>query len=98
MEIGWTKYCSQGNKTRINIHPALAVTRIRDGVAEALSGELTRCRMTLPAHFTLKIQYRRQALAYKWGFFPGVQQIDATTIQLETENYFDVMRLITFAV
>jgi D-amino peptidase len=82
----------------INIHPALAVTRIRDGVAEALSGERERCRMSLPDHFTLNIQYRRQALAYKWGFFPGVQQIDATTIRLETDNYFDVMRLITFAV
>ena len=81
----------------VNIHPEVAVSRIRDGVAEALSADMNLCRMELPARFTLQIQYRRQALAYKWSFFPGVRQIDATTIQLETADYFDVMRLITFA-
>ncbi len=82
----------------INIHPGLAAKRIREGVTEALSGDLNLCHTSLPASFTLQIQYRRQALAYKWGFFPGVRQIDATTIELQTDNYFEVMRLITFAV
>ena len=81
----------------VNLHPQVAVSRIRDGVAEALSKDLSLCRLALPEHFTLQIQYRRQALAYKWSFFPGVRLVDATTIQLETDNYFDVMRLITFA-
>jgi D-amino peptidase len=82
----------------VNIHPEAAAKRIREGVAEALSGDLNLCHMALPASFTLQIQFRRQALAYKWGFFPGVRQLDATTIELQTENYFDMMRLITFAV
>jgi D-amino peptidase len=82
----------------VNIHPEAAAKLIRERVAEALSGDLNLCRTSLPASFTLQIQYRRQALAYKWGFFPGVRQLDATTIELQTDNYFDVMRLITFAV
>jgi D-amino peptidase len=85
-----------GNAT-VSIHPDVAVSRIRDGVAQALSGELNLCRLNLPGKFTLQIEYRRQAHATQWSYFPGVQRVDATTIQLETTDYFDVLRLLSFA-
>jgi D-amino peptidase len=86
-----------GNAT-VNLHPEVAVSRIRDGVAEALSADLNLCRITLPEKFTLQIEYRRQANAHKWSYYPGAQRIDPTTIQLETSDYFEVLRLLNLAV
>lgn len=82
----------------VNLHPEVAVSRIREGVERALSADLSLCRIALPEKFTLHIEFRRQANAHKWSYYPGVQRIDPTTIQLETEDYFDVLRLLNLAV
>ena len=82
----------------VNIHPQLAVEQIRAGTAAALQSDLARCRIPLPEHFTMEIRYRSHARAYQYGFFPGARQTDTFTVQLETDNYFDVLRLLMFAV
>jgi len=82
----------------VNIHPQLAVEQIRAGTAAALQGDLARCRIPLPEHFTMEIRYRSHARAYQYGFFPGARQTDTFTVQLETDNYFDVLRFLMFAV
>ncbi len=85
----------QGNAT-INIHPQLAVEKIRAGVKVALAGDLLRCRLQLPQHFTVEISYKNHAKAYSSSFFPGACLKDDNTILFEADNYFNVLRLFSF--
>jgi D-amino peptidase len=86
-----------GNST-VSIHPQLAATHIREGVAKALQGDLTLCQVNLPAHFTVEVQYRRAFDAYHFGFFPGAVQTDDLTVRFENDSYYEVMRFFLFAV
>lgn len=79
-----------------NIHPQLAVDRIRAGVEQALSGDLSRCRVELPRHFIVEIRYRDHAKAYGMSFFPGANLLDPYTLHFESDHYMDVLRLFSF--
>lgn len=80
----------------INIHPQIAIAKIREGVRGALSGDLTRCRLALPEHFSIEICYKDHQRAYGASFFPGASLKDHFTLQFESKNYFDVLRLFAF--
>jgi len=80
----------------INIHPTLAVQKIRETVKKALSQDLQKCQVKLPDHFLVEIAYKEHAKAYAASFYPGVQLVGANTIQFETKNYFDVIRMMMF--
>lgn len=76
----------------ISIHPELAAARIREGVRRAPEGDVAVCQVPLPDHFAVEIRYRSHARAFRYGFFPGATQVDAFTVRLETDRYFDVPR------
>jgi len=82
----------------VNIHPDLAVAQISAGMAQAVRGFAEQHPLPLPAHFSLDVHYRAAHDAYHNSFFPGAQQTGSTTVCLETDNYFDVLRYILFAV
>jgi len=86
----------RGDST-INLHPQLAVERIKEGTAKALQGKLEACQVNLPDHFSVEVVYRLQAKAYQFGFFPGAQQVDPRTVLFETSDYFEVLRFFLFA-
>ena len=81
----------------VNIHPGLAVDRIRDGAAQALQGNLALAQVALPDHFVLELGFRDHAKAHHFGFYPGARQVDPLTVQLEADGYFDVLRALMFA-
>lgn len=82
----------------INIHPDLAITRIREGVKQAVSGNISQCKISLPEHFSLEIRYRSFADAYENSFYPGAKQIDTFSIQYECDDYFDILRILSFVI
>ena len=82
----------------INIHPSLAISRIRAGVAQALQGDPAMCRIPLPQHFSLDIRYRKHSRAYQMSFFPGACQVDTFTVRYETDDYFALLSFFMFAV
>ena len=84
-----------GNAT-VNIHPHLAVERIRDGVQAALQRDVSKCRLPRPEHFTVDITYKDHAMARKASFFPGAVSTDPHTIQFKSNDYFEVLRLFAF--
>ena len=81
----------------INIHPGAAVELIKAGVTKALQSDLGRCRVPLPKHFKLDVEFRHHTRAYKFGFYPGVKQTGPRTVVLETGEYFDLLRFLLFA-
>jgi D-amino peptidase len=85
-----------GNST-VNIHPALATARICDGVKKSLQGNVARCLVSLPEHFSVEVQYKDHSKAYVYSFFPGAKQKDAFTVQFESNSYYEVMRFLLFA-
>jgi D-amino peptidase len=86
----------KGNAT-INIHPNLAIERIRETVKKALGQDLKKCKVKLPDHFQVEIAYKEHIKAYSASFYPGVKLVNPNTIQFETKDYFDVIRFMMFA-
>lgn len=80
----------------INIHPDLAVQRIRTGMAQAIQHP-SACLIPLPEHFSVEIQYRHPHRAYHYSFLHGAAQTDPVTIHFEHEDYFEVLRFLLFA-
>jgi D-amino peptidase len=80
----------------ISMHPDKAVQKIEEGVEKALSGDWKSCKAVLPEKFTLTICYRNHQDAYYNSFYPGVKQIDDTTIEFSTDNWFEILRAIHY--
>ena len=85
-----------GNAT-VNIHPQLAVERIRTGVEAALKGDLSRCHVKMPDHFAVELRHKNHADAYRVSFFPGASLKEPHTVQFEADDYFEVLRFFSFA-
>lgn len=81
-----------------SVHPADAVTGIRDGVSEALAGDPGQARITLPSRFEIEIEYRFHTQAYEKSFYPGAKQSGPHVVRFETDDYFDVLRALTFMI
>jgi D-amino peptidase len=85
-----------GNST-INLHPEMAASRLRAGMAQALAGERSKCLVALPDHFSLDIQFREHSKAYTYSFFPGAKLQDPHTVRFEHADYYEALRFLFFA-
>jgi len=82
----------------ISIHPQLAVEKIREGVESILKGDIDKYKIELPEHFKVKLSYKKHTRAFKASFYPGMKQISSTSLLFETDNYFEVLRMLLFAI
>ena len=80
----------------ISLAPKAACAQIRDGVQQALQGDLKTCLLKLPERFTLEIEFNNPVKAYKSSWYPGCKHIGERTIRFETNDYFEVMRTLKF--
>jgi D-amino peptidase len=88
---------SEGEGTsNISIHPNLAVKMIKETAKKALSSDLDKCKIDLPKKFNVEILYKDNRLAYKTSFYPGARLEGTHTIKFDCEDYFDVLRFLTF--
>jgi D-amino peptidase len=85
-----------GNST-INIHPELATTLIRTGVAQALMSDLSKCQVRLPDHFSVDLQFKDHTKAHLYSFYPGAELKDPVTVHFEHADYYEVLRFLFFA-
>ena len=82
----------------VSIHPHLAVRKIRKGARVALEGDVSQCRLQMPERFSVQIDYRRHSQAYRASFYPGASQTSPHAIQFESNDYFEILRLISFVI
>ena len=80
----------------VSIHPAVAVARIRQGVAAALTGKAAKSPVPLPPHFAVEIRFKNHPDAYHAAFFPGVTLKEPHTVQFGGDNWFEVLRAFAF--
>lgn len=86
-----------GNST-ISIHNDLANELTEKKVEEVLKSNLNVCKITLPDSFEVEISYTKHARAYKASFYPGMEQISPTNVLFKSNDYFEVLRMISFVV
>jgi len=84
-----------GNST-INIHPKVAIEKIRENVEQALKSDLSKCVLPLAKHFEVEMRFSEHRRAVKAGFYPGAKPSGHKTIHFETDNYFEVLRMFLF--
>ncbi|HNR96771.1 MAG TPA: M55 family metallopeptidase [Anaerolineae bacterium] len=81
----------------VNLHPEVAAARIKEGVAAALKGDLSLCRLPVPQRFVMQVRYKQASRAHQMGFYPGARQMDEAMVEYAHENYFEVLRFLLFA-
>ena len=52
----------------------------------------------LPKSFHLELCFKEHGHANKMSYYPGMKRKDANTLIYETEDYFEVLRMIGFVV
>ena len=82
----------------ISIHPQLATRRIKEAAERALMTDLSSSKAVLPRHFRLELRFRDHADAYIASFFPGVTAVDPHAVSFETDDYFELLRMLMFTV
>lgn len=87
--LGGSTYCEA---------PGKVLESIRRGVKQALSGDLSRCRVELPASFTYEVTFKDWKKAYQMSFYPGMKAVDTFTDRLETSRWMDVVTAHCFVV
>jgi D-amino peptidase len=85
-----------GNST-VNIHPELAVERIRDGMKNALISDLSKCRVAFPEQFVIDVQFKDHTKAHLYSFYPGAKLKDPVTVRFEHDQYYEALRFLFFA-
>ncbi len=79
----------------ISIHPELAIRRIREAVARAVARpDKEKCMFPLPKHFVLEICFKKHSDALSAAQYPGVQQINETTVRYECDDFMQVAQAI----
>jgi D-amino peptidase len=83
-------------ESTINIHPELAVEQIREGAQAALRGDPSRCAIQPPERYEVEVHYRDHTKARRMSFYPGASLKEPFVLRFETDDYYEVMRLLMF--
>jgi D-amino peptidase len=78
------------------IHPAEVVKQIQAGVEKALQAREQIQVQPLPEYFQLEVEYKHPPDAYTSSFYPGAKLQGEQTVILETNNWFEVIRALSF--
>ena len=81
-----------------SVHPDVAVDKIREGASRSLSGDLSKLLVDNPSQFKVAIEYKKAALAYRRGFYPGAFVENENTVCFETSDWFEALRFIVFVI
>ena len=69
---------------------------IREGVGEALKGDLARCRVEPAEALRVEITFTNPIDAYRKAWYPGASQSGPQTVRFEGADDFEVLRAIRF--
>ena len=80
----------------MSLSPRQACREIQEGASTALKTDISQCRIDLPEYFEIEIKFNDPTSAYRASFYPGVKKGDAQTVLFETDDYFEVLRMLIF--
>ena len=76
----------------------LACKLIRQGAQEACTQDLRAAKIQLPQHFQVEITFKDHCKAAKGSFYPGVKAQNPTTLVYESDNWYEVCRMLMFVI
>ncbi|MEH6444965.1 MAG: M55 family metallopeptidase [Oceanospirillaceae bacterium] len=82
----------------ICMNPKLALEKMTVGVTKALSANFDNCAIELPDNFEVEIKYLGPVYAYQASFYPGASLSQPQAIRFNSDDYFEVLRLLRFVV
>jgi D-amino peptidase len=83
-------------RSTLSIHPQMSVKLIEERVKKSLSGDLEIFAITLPKEFKLEIDFKSPQQAYSNSFYPGAKLIGHRTVQFESPDFFEVLKMLKF--
>ena len=79
----------------VSIHPDEAVERIGAAAAKAVkNGE--NCKVPMPEHFHMEIEFVKHSVAYSKHFYPGAVLKGAKTVCFDHDDWYEVLRFCHF--
>jgi D-amino peptidase len=82
--------------SNIGLHPNLARRNIAAGMKQALSGDISTCKIEMPDNFALTLRFDNHAKAYKNSFYPGARLLDGETVAFDSDDFFEIARMLRF--
>jgi len=73
-----------------------ALKLIKENAEKALKQDLEKAKITLPKHFSVEICFKEHTYAHKISFYPGMKKLNSNTVLFETDDYFEVLRMVSF--
>ena len=77
-------------------HPQEVTEELRVAARRALTGDFSRCQVSMPEHFQMTIRFREHPLAYSRSFYPGATLSDAKEVSFETDDFMELLRFAHF--
>lgn len=81
----------------LSLAPEKTLKMIKELAEKSLKQDLNRAKIKLPESFAVEITYRDHALAERKSYYPGMKKLDSHTLLFETDDYFEVLRMMQFA-
>lgn len=82
----------------VSLHPDVARDRIRDGVREALAGDLGDRVLALPERFEVVVRFHDAERAWRASFWPGAELVDDHSVRYVAPSIFETLRPLGFFV
>lgn len=80
----------------VSIHPELAVERIYKNVKKAIGEDLTHYQLYKPAEYEMIVEFMKHEDAYKYSFYPNVEQISEYSVRYVSNNYMHILSFLLF--
>lgn len=80
----------------INVSPKKTLKETKKLVEYAMKIDRQQLQIELPEHFKVEIIYKDHMKAYRNSFYPGATFKSHNTVEFETSDYFEVLRVLQF--
>ena len=78
-----------------SIHPDEAVERIEAAAKEALQNA-DQCKVPMPEHFHMEIDFVKHHVAYSKSFYPGAVLKDNKVVCFDSDDWYEILRFCHF--
>lgn len=85
--IGAASVCTSTNRT---------LRLIRENAEKSLKQDLNNMKIKLPESFKVEICFKEHTYTNKMSYYPGMRKINGNTLSYEANDYFEVLRMISF--
>ncbi len=80
----------------INESPVSTLEWIEKSSSDALKQNLNDAKITMPEHFEVELMFREHKVMRRKSYYPGMEIVDDLTLRFEADDYFEVLRMISF--